>query len=202
MTPEGEGPHPWALDLEKFALHRGSLLGGVNQPGERNQKDFDSLLWDALRVPRGDYLVLEGESVRIGKVHLPAAVVEAIRRGVPLLVRSPLEERAARIIREYSPETWSGVDIESFRRGLGAIAGRVSRNTVVSLETAFDDGRFTDVVKGLLVEYYDPLYQKSCVDGRDFALEFETGPDPVQDARRFGRSAALLMRERNSACCA
>jgi hypothetical protein len=37
------------------------------------------------------------------------------------------------------------------------------------LERAFDDGRFTDVVKGLLAEYYDPLYTRSCVDGRDFA---------------------------------
>jgi hypothetical protein len=99
-------------------------------------------------------------------------------------------------------EASTGRTVTDLSEALGTITGRVSRNTVVSLETAFDDGRFTDVVKGLLVEYYDPLYQKSCVDGRDFALEFETGPDPVQDARRFGRSAALLMRERNSACCA
>ena len=48
-----------------------------------------------------------------------------------------------------------------------------------------------------MVDYYDPLYQKSCVDGRGFALEFETGPDPIKiDAQRFVRSMAVLMRER------
>lgn len=202
MASEAEVPRLWALDLEELALHRGSLLGGVNQPGERSQKDFDAVLWDRLRVPCGDYLVLEGESARIGQIQLPAAVGKAIRGGVPVLVRSSLEERTARIVREYSPDTWSDVDIESFRRALGAITGRVSRNTVVSLERAFDDGRFTDVVKGLLVEYYDPLYQKSCVDGRGFALEFETGPDPIDDAQRFVRSATVLMRGRPSSCCA
>ena len=57
------------VDLEDLALHRGSLLGGLNQPGERRQKDFDALLWDELRRPRGDYLVLEGEGGRIGRIY-------------------------------------------------------------------------------------------------------------------------------------
>ena len=52
----GPGPSTW----KHLALHRGSLLGGLNQPGQRRQKDFDALLWDELRQPRGDYLVLGG----------------------------------------------------------------------------------------------------------------------------------------------
>ena len=53
LAPRLRGPRPWLLDLEELALHRGSLLGGLNQPGERRQKDFDALLWDELRRPRG-----------------------------------------------------------------------------------------------------------------------------------------------------
>jgi hypothetical protein len=87
------------------------------------------------------------------------------------------------------------VDVGRFRHGLRLIGARLPRKTLVSLETAFDDGRFTDVVKGLLVEYYDPLYMRSCVEGRDFVLEFETSPDPAQDARRFAREAARLIGE-------
>ena len=33
--------------------------------------------------------------------------------------------------------------------------------------------------------YYDPLYQRSSVEGRDFALIFETGQDPAEDAARL-----------------
>jgi tRNA 2-selenouridine synthase len=193
--PSKRGARPWGLDLEQLALHRGSLLGGLNQPGERRQKDFDALLWDELRHPRGDYLVLEGEGGKIGRIFLPTTVAEAIRGGLPVLVSASVESRAERIMQEYDPESWGSLDVERFRRSLELIAARLPRETVTSLETAFVDGRFTDVVKRLLVEYYDPLYQRSCVDGRSFVLRFETSPDPVQDARRFVRAAARLIGE-------
>lgn len=195
IAPTVRGPRPWPIDLEKLALHRGSLLGGLNQPGERRQKDFDSLLWNELRRPQGDFLVLEGEGGKIGRIFVPARVAEAVRTGLPVYVKASVETRRDRIVREYAPETWSAVDIERFRTGLGLIAARLSRETHLSLETAFDDGRFTDVVQSLLVEYYDPLYQRSCVDGRSFAWEFETGPDPVEDARRFTIDMVRLIQE-------
>lgn len=195
IGPGFRGPRPWPLDLERLALHRGSLLGGLNQPGERRQKDFDALLWDELRRPRGDYLVLEGEGRMIGRILLPGSVAGAIRGGTPVYMHAPLEARAERIIAEYAPDGWNTADIERFRRSLELIGARLPRKTYLSLETAFDDGRFTDVVQGLLVEYYDPLYERSCVEGRRFALEFETGPDPILDARRFAQNMARLIRE-------
>jgi tRNA 2-selenouridine synthase len=195
VPPISGGLRPWPVDLEDLALHRGSLLGGLNQPGERRQKDFDALLWEELRDPQGDYLVLEGEGGKIGRIFVAASVAEAIRTGIPVLVSASVERRSERIMAEYAPDTWDLNDVARFRRGLSLIAPRLPQETVLSLESAFDDGRFTDVVKRLLVDYYDPLYQKSCVDGRQFALEFETGPDPVQDARRFARGAARLIRE-------
>ena len=189
------GLRPWVVDLEDVALHRGSLLGGLNQPGERRQKDFDALLWDRLRRPYGDYLLLEGEGGRIGRVYLPTSVADAIRTGLPVLVTAPVEVRTERILREYAPESWDDVDRDRFVRGLHIIASRLPRERLASLETAFADGRFTDVVGGLLAEYYDPLYQRSCVGGRRFVLEFETTSDPANDARRFTADMARLMRE-------
>ncbi len=189
------GVRPWVVDLEELALHRGSLLGGLNQPGERRQKDFDALLWDRLRRPEGDYLLLEGEGGRIGRVYVPTRVADAIRTGLPVLVTAPVEVRAERILQEYAPESWDDADRDRFLRSLHLIAARLPRETVVSLETAFADGRFTDVVGELLTEYYDPLYQRSCVEGRRFVLEFETTFDPANDARRFAADMARLMRE-------
>ncbi|MBN1321031.1 MAG: tRNA 2-selenouridine(34) synthase MnmH [Thermoleophilia bacterium] len=198
VAPTVRGMRPWPVDLEALAQHRGSLLGGLNQPAERRQKDFDALLWDELRRAAGDYLVLEGEGGKIGRVFLPGSVAGAIRGGMPVLVTAPLAARVDRILREYDPSGWGEEDAERFRQSLRMIGARLSRETVLSLETAFDDGRFTDVVEGLLVEYYDPLYQRSSVEGRDFVLGFATGPDPVEDARRFAHTAACLIREVSS----
>ena len=122
-------------------------------------------------------------------------MADAIRTGLPVLVTAPVEVRAERIMREYAPESWDDVDRERFLRSLHLIAARLPRETVVSLETAFADGRFTDVVEELLTDYYDPLYQRSCVEGRRFVLEFETTSDPANDARRFAADMARLIRE-------
>ena len=118
--------------------------------GRAAQKDFDALLWDRLRRPEGDYLVLEGEGGKIGRIFVPASVADAIRTGLPVLVTAPVEVRAERIMREYAPESWDDVDRDRFLRSLRLIAARLPRETVVSLERAFADGRFTDVVGELL----------------------------------------------------
>jgi tRNA 2-selenouridine synthase len=167
----------------------------LNQPARRTQKDFDALLWDELRQQRGDYLVAECEGGKIGRIFLPGRVAEALRAGLPVLVDAPLEARAERIVREYAPHGWDGADVQTFRKSLAFIGSRLPREAVLSLEQAFDDGRFTDVVRELLTLYYDPLYQRSCVDGRRFVWEFKTSPDPNQDALRFVRGMARVIEE-------
>ena len=195
IAPGLRGLRPWPLDLEALALHRGSLLGGLNQPGQRRQKDFDALLWEELRRPRGDYLVLEGEGGKIGRLYLPATIAEAVRTGLAVSVTAPAEARAERIMHEYAPAGWDVEDITHFRRSLQMIGARLPRSTYLSLETAFDDGRFTDVVRELLVAYYDPMYQRSSIEGRRFVYELPTSLDPLKDARRFIRGISPVIRE-------
>lgn len=201
IAPGLRGPRPWPIDLERIALHRGSLLGGLNQPGERRQKDFDALLWDELRHPRGDYLVFECEGGKIGRIFLAGTVASTVRSGIPVQVTADVKARVTRILEEYSPVTWDTEDLRRFRRGLELIAERLPRKAHRSLETAFDDGRFPEVVERLLMEYYDPMYQRSCVEGREFVLEFETSPDPIADARRFVKLIARRIREVVPGCC-
>jgi tRNA 2-selenouridine synthase len=195
VAPGLRSPRPWPWDLEKIALHRGSLLGGLNQPGERRQKDFDALLWDELRRVGGDYLVLECEGGKIGRIFLAERMASAVRTGTPIQVTASVAARAERILGEYSPNTWDDQDRARFRRSLGLIAERLPRGTHPSLERAFDDGRFSEVVERLLSEYYDPMYHRSCVEGREFVLEFETSPDPIADAHRFVKLIAPHVRE-------
>lgn len=194
----GTSPRPWAVDLEELALHRGSLLGGLNQPAARGQRDFEALLWERLRLAQGDYLVLEGEGRRIGRISLPASVADTVRNGLPVSVAAPLEERTARILREYRPEGWSEAEKEDFLASLTLIGERLGAKWVASLRRAFEDGRFAAVVRGLLVDYYDPLYQKSSVEGRDFVLEFTTSPDSLADARRLTVDIARILARQGS----
>ncbi|MBU2602059.1 MAG: tRNA 2-selenouridine(34) synthase MnmH [Actinobacteria bacterium] len=195
---EGSTMKPWVVDLEGLALHRGSLLGGLNQPGVRTQKDFDALLLEALGRPKGDYIVVEGEGGRIGRLFLPRSVGELVRGGIPVLVASPLEKRAERIMEEYSPGTWDGSDVSRFRKSLGSIGARLPSAITATLREAFDDGRFYDVVRGLLESYYDPLYQRSSISGKDFALVFDVGENVADDASCLARLLEPLTGRRDT----
>jgi len=200
LAGEMSPPRPWVVDLEGLALHRGSLLGGLHQPAERTQKDFDALLWDALRRPTGDYLVVEGEGGKIGRLFLPERVAALVREGTPVLVTASVEDRAQRIVAEYSPGTWASSDVARFRRGLDLIGGRLPPEESAALRRAFDDGRFDAVVTRLLVAYYDPLYQRSSVEGRGFVYTLHSGAEPASDARRLATALAEHLQDRSSAC--
>ena len=191
-------PRPYVVDLEGMALHRGSLLGGLNQPGRRTQKDFDALAWDMLRHADGDYVVVEGESAKIGRIFLPEPVAALVREGLPVLVTATPEQRARLIMREYSPETWGAQDRARFRRSLSLIGSRLDPQRVASLRSAFEDGRFGEIVQELLVEYYDPLYQRSSVEGKHFLLDLEIGDDPSQDARVLAAAITRHLEEQAS----
>lgn len=193
-------PRPWVLDLEGLALHRGSLLGGLHQPGVRTQKDFDALLWEALRHPTGDYLVLEGEGSKIGRLFLPERVAALVRGGTPVLVSASVEDRARRIVTEYVPSRWKSPDVARFRRGLDLIGERLPPEESVALRRAFDDGRFDAVVTKLLVAYYDPLYQRSSVEGRGFVYTLHSSAEPKDDARRLAAALAEQLRSRFPPC--
>lgn len=186
-------PRPTVVDLEGLALHRGSLLGGLNQPGKRTQKDFDALLWDALRNARGEYFVFEGEGTRIGDIYLPESVGRTLREGRPVLLDDDAGGRAERLMTDYAPDSWDAEDRAQFERSLDLIGERMPAGQAASLKAAFRGGRFREVVRSLLVGYYDPLYQRSSVDGRPFVFVLRAGPSPREDARAFAAEVARLL---------
>jgi len=192
LAREWPRPRPAVVDLEGLALHRGSLLGGLNQPGRRSQKGFDALLWDELRHLRGDYLLLEGESAKIGHIFLPTRVAEAIRGGIPVQLESTPDERAARILREYAPKDWSAEEEAAFAESLKRIASRAP-GAASEVSAAFGEGRYEQAVQALLASYYDPLYHRSCVQEKAFAYTLESSGHSVRDAERLLRDLPALL---------
>lgn len=91
------------IDLEGLANHRGSIFGQIGlEPN--NQKKFDALLVESIkRIQHSPYVLLEGESKRIGKVTIPDFVLEKKVQGRQLFIEMPIEERIKHILEVYHP---------------------------------------------------------------------------------------------------
>ncbi|GIO24533.1 tRNA 2-selenouridine(34) synthase MnmH [Oceanobacillus sp. J11TS1] len=167
------------IDLEGMANHRGSIFGQIGlEP--HNQKTFESLLVQELEhYNQSPYLLLEGESKRVGKVSLPLFLHEAKEAGMQLFIHLPLEKRIENILHEYHPEEHQTQIIEAFQRIQKHIHTPVAKQIAEDLE----QGNFSSAVELLLDYYYDPRYEHTLeqypsdrqihihADGVDEALE-------------------------------
>jgi tRNA 2-selenouridine synthase len=156
------------LDLEGLARHRGSVLGlmpGVPQP---SQKAFETSLWRALRSFDNHRKVFtEGESRTIGRLRLPESLLDRIR-GAPLVhVEMPIEARVELLLADYSHFVR---DVEAFCERLAALRELRGAGAVERWQTLARAGELAVVVRELLGEHYDPIYQRSM--RRNFA-EFD-----------------------------
>ena len=164
------------IDLEGLAGHRGSVFGGIGlkQP---SQKFFDALLWEEVRSLRGfRYLIVEGESRRIGRIHLPEVFWNKILEGRKIVVELPLEERVRISVEDYGVGKFpSEVYLESLskiRKILGAEEFNIIKNFIL-------EGKYEEAVKELMMNYYDKLYAKSTppadkvIKGEDFGDLYE-----------------------------
>ena len=177
------------LDLEGIACHRGSAFGGLYQPPQPTQKHFEALLWDALRkIPCGSWAVTEGESRNIGKLLLPERLYASLQEETSLWVRASLDYRVRTILEDYhhllTDKAALAAPIQSLKRRLGG-------ETVQKLLQLVEEGRWQELVRRLLIDYYDPLYRHTLPERR---LEVEI--EPVEEGfARLQRALASLQAE-------
>lgn len=143
------------LDLEGMANHRGSIFGQIGlEP--HNQKRFESsVVQELLRFQQSPYVLLEGESKRIGKVVLPNFLFEKKEQGTQLFIDLPIEERVLNILDDYQPWEHQEECIEAFR----IIKKRIHTPIAKEIEDNLEAGEFYSAVKLLLEYYYDPRYE-------------------------------------------
>ncbi|HML87052.1 MAG TPA: tRNA 2-selenouridine(34) synthase MnmH [Methylomusa anaerophila] len=145
------------INLEKLANHRGSVFGQIGLGSATTAPNFDVALLDELeRYNDRPFIVVECESKRVGKVYLPDFLYDAIKQGKKLLLITDIETRISRLMEEYldtydknQPEILAC--IETLRKRLG------NKKTERLLDD-FRQGHVREVVRTLLVKYYDPLY--------------------------------------------
>jgi tRNA 2-selenouridine synthase len=147
------------LDLEAIARHRGSLLGefpGVVQP---SQKAFETAIAATLGALDPTRVVfVESESKRIGKLQLPATLLDCMRRGRSLTLITAQALRVALIKEEYGLPLDDPAVLTQRLQPLVPLVGKAA----LQRWEAFAAERDWDALIGeLLSLHYDPLYTRS-----------------------------------------
>ena len=147
------------LDLEGLAVHRGSVLGNEPNIEQPTQKGFETALWNALRLlDPAKPVFVESESKKVGGLHIPDTLMEKIRNGGCIELRSSVETRVSWLTREYHHFI---ADAENFKNKLGLLTSHYGKAQIAKWYEAIDLGNFPDLVKELLIKHYDPSYQSS-----------------------------------------
>ncbi|KNZ69347.1 tRNA 2-selenouridine synthase [Thermincola ferriacetica] len=178
-----------AIDLEGLANNRGSVFGNVGMEPQPSQKMFEGMLVDELKrfEPLG-YIVVEGESRRIGRIILPEVLFKAMNEGINILLYCPLECRVERIKRIYTEGP--NQNIESLTGSLQSLTKRLGKNKVAELTRLIENKQFDEVITTLLVDYYDPLYRYPEKPDDNFDLSIDSS-DPVQAAKKIKKFLAV-----------
>jgi len=149
------------LDLEGLAVHRGSVLGNEPNAEQPSQKGFETALWNALRnLDPSKPVFVESESKKVGGLHVPDALMEKIRNGICIELRSSAQTRVSWLILEYHHFL---TDTDNFKQKLGLLTTHYGKVQIAKWNEAIDAGNFADLVEELLVKHYDPSYQSSIV---------------------------------------
>ena len=179
------------LDLEGLAIHRGSVLGNEPNIEQPTQKGFETALWNAFQsLDKNQIVFVESESKKVGGVHIPDPLMETIRNGQCIELRSSTKTRVSWLIREYHHFL---SDTDSFKHKLGLLTSRYGKVQIAKWEEEIDAKHFESLVEELLVMHYDPSYQSSIE--RNFpkynAEKFVQLDDDSDEA--FAKSAKAIM---------
>lgn len=142
------------LDLEGYANHRGSILGGVGLGEQNSQKKFESLIHEELKRRNSNTVFIEGESRRIGKDVIPESLFKKMKSGIHLKIEASKETRVENLLEDYVDDT-SGEIIESFEY----LRKHIGDKNIDDYIELIKKGEFKEVAKELMTRYYDPLYE-------------------------------------------
>ncbi|MET0382106.1 MAG: tRNA 2-selenouridine(34) synthase MnmH, partial [Burkholderiaceae bacterium] len=147
------------VDLEAIASHRGSLLGELPGAPQPSQKAFDSALLDALReFDPARPVWLEAESKKIGRLQLPDALTEAMRRSPTIHLSVPIAERVRLWREDYAH---FAADPVSMVAKLAPLKPLVGGQELAWWRTLADENRTDELFERVMTAHYDPCYARS-----------------------------------------
>lgn len=147
------------LDLEALAAHRGSVLGPEPGQAQPSQKAFETTLWQRLRgFDPARPVFTEGESRTIGRLRLPEPLLESLRAAPCLNVQMPLPARVDFLLADYAHFVRDTAAFAALLERLRELRGNAVVRRWQALAAAGDSAL---VVRELLEQHYDPIYERS-----------------------------------------
>jgi tRNA 2-selenouridine synthase len=147
------------LDLEALARHRGSVLGGLPGAPQPSQKHFETQIWERLRDadPLRPVFV-ESESRKVGRVQVPEALILAIRASRVAVVEADVTVRSRFLLAEYEHFRQ---DVPGLLELLEHLVPLHGAERIREWKALVEQDRWLELVERLLLEHYDPSYDRS-----------------------------------------
>ena len=176
------------IDLEDLAQHRSSLFGAIDRI-PRKQREFESLLVETIRSLAEPPYFIEGESRKIGGVFIPKPLALAMKEGICVRVNCSMETRIKRIIEDYPVADEN--TLTQLEQILNSLRQKMGHKEIDRLCTLLRKGDFEELVRTLLLDYYDKRYSNSMSD-YSYQLELSSEDIGIAAARLKDFRASLL----------
>lgn len=148
-----------ALDLERLAAHRGSVLGEVPGEPQPTQKMFESRLWRELsRFDPRRPVYVEAESRKIGNLRVPESLIVHMWTSDCVLVEASPRARSNLLLREYAHFT---CDLAALHAKLECLVPLHGRERIARWKALACGGDWSSFLGEVLADHYDPAYRKS-----------------------------------------
>ncbi|QID17795.1 tRNA 2-selenouridine(34) synthase MnmH [Nitrogeniibacter mangrovi] len=147
------------LDLEALVAHKGSVLGGLPGVAQPSQKAFETQLHARLKgFDPARPVFVEAESRKIGRLHVPGALIERMRASPCVTIDASRDARIAFLLRDYA---YLGDDAEALKFKLSCLQRLVSSATLARWCEYADRHDLPGLFAELIDQHYDPLYRRS-----------------------------------------
>ncbi|PPR11352.1 MAG: tRNA 2-selenouridine synthase [Alphaproteobacteria bacterium MarineAlpha11_Bin1] len=145
------------LNLERLAVHRGSLLGAHKDQDQPAQKLFETRIFEKIKTFNDQKTIFaEAESNKIGRVFIPAALWKKMKAAPIFIIENQNEHRVSFILKEYDPDFLQRKAIPNL---LSFIDKKSNAIDTEKLRKLVSEGKWSEFVQEILTSHYDPLYQ-------------------------------------------
>ncbi len=147
------------LDLEALAHHKGSVLGDLPDLAQPSQKLFESRLYAALkRFDPKRIVYVESESKKVGRCHIPDALMQQMRAAPTITIQASLDWRIQYLLVDYPHFTKQQSSLFEQIDCLTALHGY---EKIAAWKQLATDQQWAEFVGVLLTQHYDPAYDRA-----------------------------------------
>jgi len=144
-----------SVDLEDMAGHRSSLFGGIGLQ-QNSQKRFETLLLCKLEeLSDEDFIIFEGESKKVGNLHIPDNIFLQMRSAPAIYIETSIERRVEIIKKEYTGFN----EDEKILKTVNSLKSKLGPQKTDELINLYNSGDLDSFIRILLLDYYDTLYR-------------------------------------------